>query len=78
MAEEIATEVVPEGQASSKKYVTATYDKEADSDLLRNYEWLRNIGGFGPQEIVNAGVKACMESRKYKDAVKSFLASQEE
>jgi len=65
MPEEI--EVVEEGQPSSKKYVTATFDTEADADLLSKYNLLRNVGSFSAGDVVNAGIKALWASKEFKE-----------
>ena len=64
MAEdEVQDEVVEEGQASTdKSYVTAVFNKTEDADILRQYNLVRNVGGFSARDIVEAGIQAAWTS----------------
>ena len=54
-------------EAEGKKYITATLGVNADSELIQEYDLLRNIGGFDNKSIVEAGVKALFASKEFKE-----------
>jgi len=69
----MAEEVVKEGTTKEKKYITVTFDKEADAATLRKYRLVTKVGGFSPREIIEKGIEACINSKKYKDAANLLL-----
>jgi len=74
MPEEELQEIETTG---SKKYITATFDKEADAALLGRYSRLCKIGGFGNRDVIEAGVEALAKSDKYKEELKKALEESE-
>jgi len=60
-------EVVEEGTSSSKKYVTATFDVDADAQILSKYNLLRNVGAFSAGDVVSAGIAALWVSKEFKE-----------
>lgn len=65
-------EVVEQNEENSKKYITATLDKNADSELISRYGRLSKIGGFSSRDVFEAGVKALTTSEQYQNAIKSL------
>ena len=60
-------EVVEEGQPVVKKYVTATFDPDADAEILGKYNLLRNVGGFSASDVVEAGIAGLWTSKEFKE-----------
>lgn len=70
----MADEEVTEGasQETSKKYITATLDKDADADLIAKYGRLAKIGGFAAGDVFRAGVDALVKSDQYQNSLKAL------
>ena len=68
--EEQAPEVVPEGQASDKRYVTATFSKTDDQEILSKYDMIRKIASMSANDIVSMGIAQAWNSPEFKKAAK--------
>ena len=60
-------EVVEEGGSANKKYITATFDAEADTKILSKYNLLRNVGNFSATDVVRHGIDALWNSKEFKE-----------
>jgi len=77
MAEEEIEAVVEEGSqpTPNRKYITATFDREADAEVLRKYNMLSKIAGFSAADVVTMGIDAAFNSKQFKDAARLLKES---
>lgn len=60
---------VNELQVTSKKTITATFNRNSDTDILKKYNRLV-AAGFGPRDIVEVGISGLLKGERYQQWLK--------
>lgn len=77
MVDNKVVEKVVEEESEAKSWIGSAFSKTdaADVKVLTNYNFLKMVGGFGPKEVITAGVNACLQSKQFKEKAQAFAAS---